>query len=250
VRYTLDGTTPNSNSRVYTSPIVINEDTVIKAISIRTNYLSSKMVTFEYRVSDYQKPDNELMPAPVATANGFGDLSGFGWAETEIRDLAKRGIIKGKSETVFAPSENITRADYMILLVRMLGLNAAFDGNFYDVQREKYYYNEIGVARALELTTGVGDNYFAPEEYITRQDMFTLAYRIMLMQKTSMQPSDERAIINFNDYSEISDYARYGMASLSQNGLINGFDGLINPTGYATRAETAVFIYRLSNFMK
>lgn len=44
IYYTLDGTTPNKNSNVYTSPIEITEDTVVKAISVKDGMAHSIVV--------------------------------------------------------------------------------------------------------------------------------------------------------------------------------------------------------------
>jgi len=40
--YTLDGSTPTTKSTQYTNPIIINNDTVLKAISIRGNAKNKK----------------------------------------------------------------------------------------------------------------------------------------------------------------------------------------------------------------
>ena len=49
IYYTLDGSTPTTSSTLYTEPIVINEDVVIKAISCKDDVVS-KVVTAEYTV--------------------------------------------------------------------------------------------------------------------------------------------------------------------------------------------------------
>ena len=137
----------------------------------------------------------------------------------------------------------------MLLLVRMLDLKADVTSNFDDVSADKYYYEGVGIAKALGLTTGVGDNKFNPEASITRQDMFVLAYRILKMQKADLTAADESAINTFDDYLKIADYAKEGLSSLVKNELVKGSDNKINPVGNASRAETAVFIYRLYNLL-
>ena len=49
IYYTVDGSTPTTSSTLYTEPIVINEDVVIKAISCKDDVVS-KVVTAEYTV--------------------------------------------------------------------------------------------------------------------------------------------------------------------------------------------------------
>jgi hypothetical protein len=187
-------------------------------------------------------------PTPSVLDNqpvAFTDLDNFSWAKKEIVELAKIGIIKGTTDTTFSPENHIKRADYMILIVRMLRLKADFTDNFIDVETDKYYYNEIGIAKSLGLTTGVGGNKFEPEALVTRQDAFTIAYRIMKNKGLIMQEGTS-ALNEILDIPEISDYAKEAITVLVSNGLIKGNDNVINPFGNATRAEVAVFIYRLS----
>lgn len=45
------------------------------------------------------------------------------WAEHEIRELASSLIIRGVSDGLFAPEADLTRAQFMAMLVRGLGLS-------------------------------------------------------------------------------------------------------------------------------
>ncbi|RWZ51419.1 hypothetical protein EQV77_16590 [Halobacillus fulvus] len=57
IRYTLDGSTPNADSELYESPIVISEDTTVKAAAVRDNGEVSDVSTFTYEAL---KPLDEL----------------------------------------------------------------------------------------------------------------------------------------------------------------------------------------------
>lgn len=237
IYYTTDGSEPTEKSTLYTGAITINEDVVIKYIAIGDK-TKSAVVTAEYKVKKSQETANK---------GKFADTASYEWAVEAINALAEKGIIKGVSDTEFAPANNIKRADFMLLLVRMLDLKADVNDNFDDVSADSYYYEGVGIAKALGLTDGVGGNKFMPEESISRQDMFVMAYRILQMQGVELAASDESAISAFDDYSEIADYAREGLAALVKNELVKGADNRINSLGNATRAETAVFVFRLCN---
>ena len=74
----------------------------------------------------------------------FQDLNQeYDWAAESIQVLTKKGIIKGTSDTTFEPSKNITRADYMELLIRLLDIHTEVNDYFDDIAPEKYYYIEI-----------------------------------------------------------------------------------------------------------
>lgn len=49
-----------------------------------------------------------------------------------------------------------------MLLVRTLGLSASVKANFADVSTSDYYYEAVGIAKAVGITTGIGNNRFNP----------------------------------------------------------------------------------------
>lgn len=51
----------------------------------------------------------------------------------------------------------------------------------------------------------------------------------------------------FTDKSEVATYAVEYVATMHKEGIIQGSGSLLNPTGYATRAEAAVIMYRIYN---
>lgn len=193
-----------------------------------------------------KEPAKEVTP-PAAK---FADLGGYDWAKEAIAVLTEKGIIKGTGENTFAPAEQIKRADYIALMVRMLGLTAEVKDNFDDVTPDQYYYKEVGIAKALGLTSGVGNNRFNPEEAITRQDMFAIAYRIMQMQKLLKAEANPGVLSPFADGANIADYAKAPLAALVSMDLVKGSENRIRPLDNTTRAETAVFIYRLYQLTK
>ncbi len=176
----------------------------------------------------------------------FTDLEGYKWAKMQIEALAEQGIIKGTSETTFSPELNITRADFICLIVRALDLSAEVDSNFSDAAQTDYFYKEVGIARKLGVVEGVGDDKLLPREKISRQDMMVCVSRAM---KIAGKKLDESAsdLSMFSDSGEVAKYASSAAAQLVKEGIIMGSGGVINPKGTATRAETAVIIYRILN---
>lgn len=51
----------------------------------------------------------------------------------------------------------------------------------------------------------------------------------------------------FSDSGSISSYAKAYVATLVKEGIIQGSGSSINPLGTATRAETAVIMYKIIN---
>ena len=188
-------------------------------------------------------------PTPVKKT--FEDIDDYPWAKEAIETLATLGIIQGTSETTFDPSSNITRADFITLLVRMLKMfdmvpDDGSDSNFDDVQEGMYYYEPIGIAKKLGIVKGIGANKFNPSGQITREDLMVMVARALKIANKITTTGSYADISRFNDASEVADYAVESIAILVKEGIIVGNpNNTINPKGNATRAETAVILYRV-----
>ncbi|MCX7709880.1 MAG: glycosyl hydrolase 53 family protein [Clostridia bacterium] len=176
----------------------------------------------------------------------FGDLNHADWAREEIEVLASKGVTSGTSQTTFSPEKNVTRADYLVMLVRALGLSAKVDGNFDDVKETDYFYEAVGIAKKLGIATGSGNNKFNPQAEISRQDMMVLTSRALKATKKLSSTGVTGDLNAFNDKSLVSGYAVDSVAALVKAGIVNGRNGMIAPKDNITRAETAVIIYRAS----
>ncbi len=177
----------------------------------------------------------------------FSDIAGYAWAKKEIEVSASKGVINGTSATTFMPSAAITRADFIVLLVKALGLSTDVDSNFADISPTAYYADAVGIARQLGITNGVGNNKFDPKANISRQDMMTFIYRAMAAANKNLTEGTSADLEKFADKMKVGSYAVQSVATLVKNGIVSGDGANINPLGNATRVETAVLIYRIYN---
>lgn len=175
----------------------------------------------------------------------FADLKNHGWAQKEVEVLSSKGIINGVSEDKFDPESNITRADFIMLLVNALELKGEPDSNFSDVKPADYYYNALGTAKKLGLVLGTGDNESRPGDEITRQDMMVLVSRALQIAGKKVQNGSSGEISQYADGSSISSYAVNDIAAMTKEGILKGDGEMLKPLNSATRAEAAVIIYRI-----
>ena len=195
-----------------------------------------------------KKEESEIVPE--TSAPEFSDLAGYEWAKDYIIPLATKGIIRGTSETTFSPANNITRADFMVLLMRLLDINGTKTNGFTDVPAESYFASAVTSAKELGIAKGGSDGKFNPYNSITREDLCVLVYRALVSKAFLPVVSDDGTFnTKFKDVSIISDYAYDAMHELYLNEIIGGSDGMINPKGFATRAETAVIMFRISRII-
>ncbi|MGF7033983.1 beta-glucosidase [Paenibacillus mucilaginosus] len=183
--------------------------------------------------------------AVAYVTKAFGDLTAHAWAREAVETMAAKGVIEGTAEGTFTPSAPVTRADFLLLLVKALDLSAGFTGNFDDVDPSAYYYQAVGIAKKLGITEGREGKRFDPASPVSRQEMMTLAERALKLAGRELPAGDESVLGGFADRADLSAYAAESAAALVKSGLITGDGSRLNPLGTATRAETAVLIHRL-----
>lgn len=169
----------------------------------------------------------------------FSDIKDYQWAKEAIEGLYKKGAINGKTESLFAPEDNITREEFVAVIVRALGVDyKVSDMKFSDVLAGAWYEKYISAAVAEGIVSGKDDGTFGIGENITRQDMAVMMCRALKIQ-------DSAELDEFTDDADISEYAKDSVYIMRDMGIINGFsDGSFIPKKNATRAEAAVMIYR------
>ena len=177
----------------------------------------------------------------------FTDSAGYPWAEQAIGVLASKGIIEGSSESEFSPAESITRADFLVLLVRTLGLTADFTGNFSDTSPSDYYYEALGIAKQLGISNGADGNAFRPQDPISRQDLMVLSARALQLSEVIGKPGGAAELASFQDSADVAAYAKDSIAAMVKAGIVAGKGEALAPLDKATRAETAVIMYRIFN---
>lgn len=177
----------------------------------------------------------------------FSDIAALDWAKNQIEFLASKGIINGISDKAFAPRQSVTRADFLVLLVRTLEVDVSkgAGSEFADVKESDYYHDAVRIARGLGITEGVGNNMFLPHEPITREDMIVLTERTLRLVKQMTTDSNEEQLSQFKDHAKIADYAVKSVAAMVKMGLVQGAGDMIDPKGTTNRAQAAVLMYNI-----
>ena len=180
----------------------------------------------------------------------FSDIPGH-WAQADIELMASKYVVKGMTETTFEPESQVTRAQFVTLLVRALGLSEynPTSPTFSDVKPEAWYYGYVEAAHMAGLALGY-DGTFKPEDRVSREEM--AAFLVRAMKQGGKEPSVvsdvARVLASFTDASSISDWARIEVAQAVTEGLVRGYpNGQFSPIGEASRAEAAT---TMSRFMK
>lgn len=179
---------------------------------------------------------------PPAADSYFTDVEDNHWAKQPIEELYKKGIINGKAEHIYAPDANVTRAEFVSLIVRSLKVEAkAYADSFEDVDSGDWYADAIETALGLGLISK--DTLFRPNDSITREEMAKIIVGASELDTKIDLPNT--FVPGFADYDFISDWAVGYVTKAAYLELLKGDDaGAFNPKNNLTRAESAMVIYR------
>lgn len=172
----------------------------------------------------------------------FADIRNH-WAEEAINYVYAKKLFNGTTEHEFSPNKSMTRGMFVTVLGRLAGADTVNpSAGFKDVSQEDYYAPYIKWAVDNNLVNGMGNNIFAPNQAITREEMAVILanYVKMLGNEVNAQP------IGFKDEEKISTWAKESVKVVQSFGLIQGKeDNSFDPKATSTRAEVAIIIQRL-----
>jgi hypothetical protein len=160
----------------------------------------------------------------------FTDLTAH-WAKSDLELLASKLIINGISNDVFAPDQEISRAQFAALLIRSLGLQSTLDPNakskFKDIKSSDWFAAEVQIAASKGLIDGYEDGSFRPLASITREQMATMIYRAQkLVSHISDAANLDSVLTKYTDQEKVGTWARNSLAATLQDGL-KGYRRLI-----------------------
>ncbi len=188
-------------------------------------------------------PGNANINVQVPNVSVFSDLATTHWAYESIVALKDEGIISGKGDGSFAPNDNVTREEFVKMLVLSLGLNNT-DGEtpvLSDMSGNEWFAPYVYAAFSSGIVNGIGEG-FGVGQNITRQDMAVLCARAIEFKAVTLETVRE----NMAFADEISDYAKDAVAKLWGAGLVNGkSETEFAPKATATRAEAAKMLYEV-----
>lgn len=176
----------------------------------------------------------------------FADVPEGAWYSKAVRFIAARNITTGTGDNHYTPMGPVTRGQFIVMIMRAYGVRPD-DGpkdNFEDAG-DTYYTGFLAAARRLGISDGVGNNLFAPDKEIARQEMFAMLCRTLATVGNLPSKDSGRELSSFEDSSFLEPWAQEAAGVLVKGGIVQGDENRLNPTKTATRAEMAEMIHRL-----
>lgn len=171
------------------------------------------------------------------------------WARTEVDKAIAAGLIPESIQGDYG--RNISREEFSEIAVKLYealsGKKTVMEGEspFKDTQNPK-----VLIANDLGIVKGIGEEKFAPDDAITRQEISVMLYRALKAAKPGYDLSDSVGHI-FSDSTEISAWAREAVSYLYGIGVVNGVgENQFSPRSNTSREEAVVLVNRMNEKVK
>lgn len=172
-------------------------------------------------------------------AFAYTDIEGH-WAEKEISNLSLNGIMSGYTDNSFRPNQNMTRAELVTVINRLLGNTVQNTKYVPDINAKDWFYADIRKGIESGIIQGNAEGYVRPNDLVTREEA-------ILMLQRALVPIDQGGITyGFADASTISEWSKQAVNTFWKKGYVAGYaDNTIRPKNYITRAEVVKMIINM-----
>lgn len=171
----------------------------------------------------------------------FRDTAGH-WAEHLIAEAVSEGLVEGYPDGTFKPNQPVTRAEFLVLLVRTLQLDGeGAELAFTDLHEiGNWAAGSIRLAVEASIVEGYSDGSFQPNRSITRAEA-----AVMIARALELTAEDDQET-QFADDDSIPHWAKGAIETLRKLGIVNGrSDNRFDPFASTTRAEAVVMLQRM-----
>ena len=184
------------------------------------------------------EPEQPETPDPEPVENPFTDVEDGKWYTDSVLWAVSKGITKGTSNTTFSPETPCSRGQVVTFLWRAMGCPApkSTENPFTDIQEGTFYYDAVLWAYENQITTGLTETTFGPEEPCSRAEVVTFLWRC------AGKPESE-ADAAFTDLT--GNYYLDAVAWAVENKITEGTGGnKFSPEVICNRANIVTFLYR------
>ena len=204
---------------------------------------------------DFEKiPSNPVNPNPGGGNNKpeepedpafpFTDVKSTAWYYNAVKYVYENNLMAGTGDTTFDPEVSLTRAMTAQILYNLEGQpKVDEEATFADMnEAPTWSVDAIAWAQDTGVVAGMGDNEFAPNAKVTREQFAQMMYNYAKYKKYDLTKTGD--LSKFPDEANISTWAETAMSWANGNGLINGHEdsGLIDPAGNTIRGQAASII--------
>lgn len=171
----------------------------------------------------------------VDNSKYFYDVPATSWMADAVAFASAHELFNGTGANQFNPNLPMSRGMLAVVLHNLeSNPYQPLSATFSDVDNSTWYAEGVTWAAANGIVDGYGNGQFGPGDNITREQLAVMLWRY------AGKPITANRTLNFADADKASSWAMDALLWATEIGVINGKgNGILDPTGFATRAETA-----------
>ena len=189
-----------------------------------------------------------LFVFPVSAA--FSDVAGGRWYSESVDWASAAGYVSGYEDGTFRPDRSVTRAEFSVIMNRVLGLQSNTWGgiqnaisnpvSFQDVPATSWYGPAVRNCVRAGIIAGYDSEHFGPEDPVTRQQAAVILSRSYGLLKVGGRS-------RFADDGNIAEYAVGFVKSMVTAGYMTGMgSNLFQPKTDMTRAQMVTMLHAIT----
>lgn len=171
-----------------------------------------------------------------------------------IEELYEKGLLGGYEDGTFRPKDEVTRAEFAAMLVRVLGLTSSGSAlKFSDTKEGVWHYDTMNIAYENGLMSGVGEDELGrpimkPNDTVTRLEMMLILVRVHENFNQSIDVNEEEQILyenKFEDWKYLPVWAELDVAKAIKANITSGI--ATDTLGFkekGNREQSAIFAHR------
>lgn len=177
----------------------------------------------------------------------YDDVKEEDWYEESVKYVTTNNLMNGVGENKFSPSSDMTRGMLVTVLYRMSESKYSGKASYVDVGETEYYSSAVAWATKNGIVNGIGDNKFAPNAEVTREQLIVILYRYAKVMKADVSAGESTNILSYDDFNEVAEYSVLAFQWGCGEKIISGrTKTTLSPKGTASRAEVATMLMRFS----
>ncbi|MFS0783800.1 NlpC/P60 family protein [Bacillus sp. 1P06AnD] len=175
----------------------------------------------------------------------FVDLASSSFAYAAVKDISKKGIIKGYDDGTFRPAESVTRGQAAAIINRVLKNTPASIYSYKDVPTNNPFAKDIAAIKEMGVIKGFSDGTFRPYATMTRAEMATIVKNAFSLPRPIMSSAESNKIYNDVDSSY---WAFDAIITMNVIDRTTGFKtASYRTSSKASRADFSAAIYNAMN---
>ena len=184
--------------------------------------------------------DKNVTVKVQSRGKSFHDVPAHHWARDCVAFATARELFNGVSETSFAPNAHMTRGMMAVVLHNLEDApHSPGEYTFQDVSNGHWSSEAIQWAADKGIVSGYEDGSFGPDDAITREQLAVMLYRY------AGSPAVSNRYLGFTDAHKVGGFAQEAVCWAVENGILSGTgNGVLDPTGTATRGQVSMMLMR------